>query len=201
MALPDAFTRANSGDLGTEWTTVTSDGAFSILSNSAVPTSYPSDSAEYYNAITPGNDQWCQAVFPTIGTAGGGVGTGLGLGLRMATGTRTYYRLVACAAGTELGVRDSGGTYSTLKTDTTAWANGDTIYFEVSGTTLTVKRNGSTISALTTTDSTLSSGRIGVTYSSEASGTNPNLDDFDGGTLGGGAATLTISTMTLMGVQ
>jgi hypothetical protein len=73
---------------------------------------------------------------------------------------------------------------------------------EISGNTLTVKRNGSTIAGLTTTDSSspITSGSASMHHSSTSSG-QPILDDWDGGDLAGGAASKSTGTMTLTGVQ
>src|SRR6187397_3208509 len=125
----DNFNRADGG-LGTNWTTTTSETAFVISANIAEPTS-GSDHGGWWNANAFANDQYSQCLLPVIATAGGGLGTGCGVSVREANGARTYYRVVASAAGTELG-KTVTGTFTSLKTDATVWANGDTIRLEVS---------------------------------------------------------------------
>lgn len=87
--------------------------------------------------------------------------------------------------------RDSAGNNTELATTTDTFASGDTLRLEVSGTTLTAKKNGAAFSpALTATSSTFSSGKIGISMKCNSSTlTNVNLDDFEGGDLSAGGRT------------
>lgn len=184
----DNFNRAN-GALGANWTTITSEQALVVASNALAIGSglETQDAGNFWNAVSFANDQYSQLVLPVIAAAGSGVG--IGVVVRAASAARTYYRVVACASGTELG-KVVAGTFTSLKTDSTVWANGDTIRLEVTGQnpniTLTVKRNGSVISALTHTGETsINSGSAGVAYSSVTAGTATG-DDWDGGDISAG---------------
>ena len=171
----DNFNRANSADLGTSWDVMTAETAFNISANAAVPSNPASDASESYNAVAWPNDQYSQALIPVVGT--GGQTTGTGVALRMSTTARTYYRIVVASSGTEI-AKFVAGVYTSLATDATVWANGDTAYASAVGTTLQVRRNG--INLLSTTDSAIASGRAGITHSS-ASQAGVNLDNWEGG--------------------
>ena len=174
----DPFTRADNPDLGANWTVVTGEAAFQVLSNQAAPSADGSDCAEVWNAVVFPDDQYAQCVVRNLNAVAPG-DTGVGLLVRAVAATRVYYRLTINsnpAGSWELGVR-SAGSYTPLHDGTDAWASGDTAYLSVQGTLLTVKRNGGTI--YSTNDGTLGSGSAGVVYSSTASG--ETLDDWEAG--------------------
>jgi hypothetical protein len=103
-------------------------------------------------------------------------------------GLNTAYRrggvIVRSSADT-----DANGTFTSLGTwTTTAWANGDTIELEVSGTTLTPYRNGSAIAGKSATDSALASGRPGL-YIASHTDSGYRLDDWEGGDVSSASAT------------
>lgn len=181
MALPasDNFTRADSADLGANWTVVTGAGSWKIATNTAQPNAESSDAAEYWNADAFNNDQYSEAVLGVAATSAGG--TGCGVAVRVAAGAWTYYRAVASVNGTEL-AKFVAGSYTSIDSDATVWANGDTIRLEVEGTTLRVKRNGTTIAGLTNTDASIASGSAGVDHSSISTGT-PTLTSWAGGNM------------------
>lgn len=195
MAVTDAFTRADNADLGTNWTPVTSQAAFALVSNAAKVASGAADAAEYYNASSFATDQYAQVVLTTV-SAVTDVGTGTGVMVRASSVAQTFYRAVARAGGTEL-AKCVANVFTALADETaTAWQAGDVIRLEVSSTTLTVKRAlaasptaFSTISALTTTDTDIASGRPGIALSSTSTD-NMILDDF-------GAGDLSVATSTL----
>lgn len=183
MPVTDNFNRAN-GPLGVgNWTTTTGFTSLDIVSN-AIPGGGASDLADYYSGTAFANDQYAQAVLPTIATSP--AGSGLGVAVRVASGAQTMYMVAASSQGTEL-IKVVAGTFTALTSDATAWANGDTIRLEVSGAspniTLRVKRNGSEIGALTvTTETAIASGSAGLWHSSTSTG-SPTLDDWEGGDL------------------
>ena len=154
---------------------MTGETAFNISANAAIPSSSGSDASESYNAVAWPNDQYSQALIPVVGT--GALTTGTGVALRMSTTARTYYRIVVASSGTEI-AKFVAGVYTSLATDATVWANGDTAYASAVGTTLQVRRNGSNL--LSTTDSAIASGRAGITHSS-TSQVGVNLDNWEGG--------------------
>ena len=173
----DNFNRADSADLGASWDVMTGETAMKILGNACYPSSVTSDATESYNAVAFANDQYSQVLVASIGADG--IGAGVGIGLRMATGARTYYRVVACLSGSEI-AKQVAGTYTQLGTNATAWVIGDTLYVSVSGTTIQVKRNGSNL--FSATDSAIASGRAGVSHSSNTTA-DSKVDDWDGGDL------------------
>lgn len=179
MAVTDSFTRADNADLGADWSAVGSESAWAIATNKAAPSSQFSDCSEVYVSGSFADDQYAQGVLGTITTDAAGQGPGVLV--RGTTAARTYYGVVCSTQGTELR-KLSGGVHSALATDATIWANGDVVRLEVSGTTLTVKRNGVTISALTTPDATIASGRPGLNFSSSST-TACTIDDWEGGDL------------------
>jgi hypothetical protein len=179
----DDFTRANSSDLGTSWDTVPSELAWQLVSNQAKSPSIDNDGAESYNGVVWPDNQWSQgtaAVSATVWSAGDGVG----LALRCSVSVKSYYRLVVNTNGSnnvEYG-KKVNGTHSTLVTRTAAFANGNTLYFEVQGTSLLAKIGGVAVGT-PVTDSALSTGRVGLAYSGETNaGTNSGtIDDWSGG--------------------
>lgn len=179
----DNFNRAN-GAPGAPWTTVTSEGNnFTITSNQLTLSNVGADSAMYYDGVLA-NDQYAQIVMTTPQTDAQDAGSGLLV--RVSTSTDEYYGFAATGAGTTVFKRTTGGGYQILKSDATAWANGDLARIEVSGSSITIKRNGATISALTVaSDTSLTSGRAGIRFSSTTVST-PVLDDFEAGDLGSG---------------
>lgn len=86
-------------------------------------------------------------------------------------------------------VKVVNGTETVLDTRTSAWANGDTISLEVSGTTLSAYKNDTLMFSVT--DSSLTTGKPGLLIG--GGGSVPTADNWEGGdvTTGGGSATLT----------
>ena len=181
----DSFTRANnSGDLGTDWTTVPGETLIELLSNKASCHGDVADQAEYWNVFTPTNDQYSKAKLTA--TAGYTTGDGPGQAVRMATGAVTYYRLICshqASNNINLGKKVTGA-FTSVTTVTQAWTDADTWELRVVGTSLTAYLNGTIVSGLTTTDSAIASGRVGLAYSSENSGQTGTWDDWEGGDYG-----------------
>ena len=179
----DDFNRANSADLGTSWDVVTGNQSFQITSNAATPLNVVLDAAESYNAVTWPNDQYSQVLIPVVGT--GVLGSGTGVGVRISASVETLYRIVVSDSGSEMG-KFVTGTFTQLATNSTVWANGDTAYTSVVGTTLQVKRNGTNL--YSGTDSAIASGRAGITHSS-TSQAGVNVDNWEGGDFVGAGRT------------
>jgi hypothetical protein len=168
----DAFTRANSADLGASWDPHPSkSGLFEVLSNAAHITSATNneDGCETYNAISAPNDQYSEVTLATPSATG--LGTGYGVVCRFSPSVNTGYRVVACSEGWELG-RFVTGTWTALGSfSTTTFADGDVLRLEVrtngANCDWTVKKNGSTVTSGTGTDtSPVASGSVGIAYSS-----------------------------------
>lgn len=132
----------------------------------------------FYSGASFGNDQYSEVVI--------GVHNQEGISVR-ASGTggsrNCYYAQAFSAFGWEL-YKIVAGTETSLANDfgggSAVFAATDVIRLEVTGTTLTLKKNGSTLTM--TTDGALASGSPGV-MSFDASG---RLDSWEGGDFGGG---------------
>ena len=172
----DNFNRADEAPIGSPWTTGGDTSTYNIVSNVITPSSLSDDASAFENTVSWPNDQYSQAVITVTGTGGGGQGPGVGT--RMAAAN--YYRLVADHAATnniELAKRVAG-VYTQLWLRTQSFSNGATIYLESQGATHIAKLNGTAIGA-SHSDSSLSTGKPGVVYSSF---TNlANLDNWEGG--------------------
>lgn len=169
----DSFTRADSGSLGANWT-AQSANAFGISSNQAAPQGGFNVHAQYWSADTFSGDQYSEA---TISGLGGS--SYVGVAVRCATGAVTNYGLWVNPGGDSIIRYTVGGADTTILTmSSSAFANGDVARLEVSGTTLTAKKNGAVVGTIT--HSSLSSGSPGmVAYGSAARLDNWTGSDID----------------------
>ena len=180
----DDFNRSNAGDLGANWTTVTSETTFHVNANQADPLSTVADCGSWYSGTaSPAftDNQFSQCTMKTITGGSANDGTGVGVSVRVASGARTYYRCVVNAAGSgnvEI-AKSVAGTYTFLARTTSAFVSGDVLRLEVNGTTLTAYKNG--VSILTIGDSSVTTGKPGLAYSSVL--TAASVDDWSGGNL------------------
>lgn len=197
----DDFNRANSGDIGTAWDpNAGHSGAWEVFSNKVRLTSgtRSGDGCETYNAVSAPNDQYIECAL--VQTSANGAGVGYGVMGRFSSSAKTGYRLVGNASGWEI-ARFNAGSFTGLGSATsTTFAAGDVIRLELvtSGANCawTVKKNGSTVTGGTGTDtSPIASGRPGVGYSSTDSTADADqgLDNWAFGDLGSAASN------TLMG--
>lgn len=180
----DNFNRADVNPIGGNWTTVTSEGAFKIVSNAVQPASLSADSTAYYNAVTWPNDQYAQVKVTVNETT---AGNGLGPCVRASASANTFYRVVADHAGSgniELS-KFIAGSYTQIWGRTATFVNGDTLRLEVQGTTLRVYINGVQVGA-DATDSSIASGNAGLAYSSNT--VSVSGDDWEGGDFAAAAA-------------
>lgn len=192
VLVSDSFDRANNGDLGSAWDVMTSENAWNISGNTAIPSSLNVDCTESNNSVTWPNDQYAQAVLGVCAYSGSGTDVGVGVAVRCATGARTFYRGLAAGStknNTEIG-RMVAGSHTTLATAAASWVAGDTIYMSMSGTTIQMKRNGTDL--VSTTDASAAAGRVGVSYSS-AMTSSVALASWEGGDLAAEAFTPIIS--------
>jgi hypothetical protein len=175
----DDFNRANNADLGANWTpTVGGDDTWTISGNQAVVSDDTSDCSEYYSAVAFGANQFSQC---TIVAVGDDVGVGPGPAVRVGSASKSYYSITCGSIGTQLR-KAVAGTITEIDTDGTVWVNGDVARLEINGSTITVKRNGVEIAALTNTDGDLTTGQPGIFYSSVAAVPGA-IDDWSGGDL------------------
>lgn len=175
----DDFNRANGG-LGANWTTTAGDSALRIVSNQAADAGSPANAGARYTAITWPNDQYAQVVCKTVDTVSD---SGMGPVVR-ATSGGDMYLVQTNTTETRLYKRVSGG-YTQLGSDGAVCAADDVLYVSAVGTTITVKKNGSTIIG-PVTDSGISAGSAGLwasTGSESATG-----DDWEGGDFAAGSS-------------
>lgn len=186
----DSFTRANSGDLGSNWGVVTgfTSKTLAISSNQVGPGSSESSLCfQYWSADTFANDQYSEAKVLAISTSVYIVA----VTVRSSSGALTQY---------------SGGFMGSVYGDTHPriwkWVSGsrtdlavnsgvdiaanDVIRLEVSGTGLTLKVNG--VSQVTTTDSSVTSGKPGLEAQNSLGNGTVLIDDWAGGDGQGGIA-------------
>lgn len=175
-----------SGTLG-NWTTVTSETAFTIVSGQAKPSNGSLDAVMYYSAISWPANQYSQAAESTDGTNNG---AGAGISLRCSSVAQTYYWCVVNRAGSNnLTVTKAvAGAHTQLGQRTVTGVDGQIVYCEVQGTTLLAKYNGTQAGA-TISDSAIASGSAGIAYSSSLS--DANLDTWEGGDFAAAVADLT----------
>lgn len=191
----DDFNRADGG-LGTNWIgplrPTAPEEIMRIISNEAVRNVSGDDaSALYDGSITWPSDQYSEGNVIGDGT-GGGSGAGTGLIVRGDVPTGVYYRTVAYVSATNsVEVVKFLPAATVLGADiNVAWASGDIMRVEASGSTLTIYKNGTSIG--TRTDSSITSGKPGIAYSSAANSTA--VDNWEGGSL---AVAVDVSTINL----
>lgn len=172
MALPalDSFNRADGG-LGSNWTDQGADSALTIISNQVH--SGGAYAFAFWNADTFAADQYSQCVCVTGNSFSGPSVRASGTG-----GSRSAYFLDSSVAGTTIR-KQVAAAETVLKTIANPAVN-DVVRLEVSGSTLTIKYNGTTID--TTTDASLTSGSAGIVCYN--GGTSERVDDWEGGNLG-----------------
>lgn len=180
----DNFNRADAGTLGSNWTTQAGQSnGFAISANTAIPDTIGGDCHVNYNAVTWPNDQYSQCLLAAlIGTSDQ---AGIGPSVRCSTTDTSLYRMVACLAITNDSALSKfvAGSYTLIAQATAGWVvTTDTAYLEMQGTTLKGKRNSTQI--FSTTDSSISSGRAGMSYSSTM--TAAGNDNWEGGDFSGG---------------
>jgi hypothetical protein len=160
-AVTDSFNRANGG-LGVNWTALSFTGATGAAINSDVLVgANTTTSGNYWAANSFGNNQYSQITVATPPSSGW-----VGVTVRM-TGTGEGY-LAIYFSGSFYIYNESGTTTPTqLATVSGSLSAGDILCLAVTGTTLTLYQNGTSI--LTTTDSTYTSGAPGVMFFNDTS--------------------------------
>lgn len=195
----DSFRRLAFGtstvQLGPAWSNQgsVSDWTIDGTNKRAKPSSFGSDGCNLFTAGSPfPRDQYAQATIVAV-TGSGAAGSGGGLVVRGDTFAETgYYVYVTDAAGVDTYiVRRLAGVVTVLDSSDNGWLAGDVIYLQVSGTTISVKKNG--VQVASTTDSNISYGWPGLAYSSTI--TNFVVDDFEAGDLN---ATISVPLLQLV---
>ena len=157
MALPatDLFDRTDAANLGTGWTAPSGYNVLKIVSNTAAGFA-DTECGEYWNGDTWPADQYSEVV---LGSVEDETDKGCGPAVRM--GANVAYFAQPNAVETKLYKRTGVSTYTQISTNGAACTAGDTLRLEVSGTTLTVKKNGATIIG-PLTDTALATGNAGL---------------------------------------
>lgn len=191
---PDTFDRANNTDLGAAHDAgYTAQGPCQIVSNRIRSTTVNTRCYETYNGVTPGNDQWGQI---TLSTLAGAQLADICVPIRAANAaTVTSYTFCAVRNGANtLEIREyTTGTPVVLAGNATYTpANGEKIRGEVEGTTIRgylIRPTGQEILAVTATDASIASGKVGVSIFVATGGALANVeaDDLVVGDYGGSA--------------
>lgn len=167
----DNFNRADENPLAGNWTTPA--GQFQIFSNQLYTASGVTSHYAYWNANTFANNQYASLKVITVSANWQSIGPAVRI---QNTGANGYYvswhdtnvlTLFVTVAGTDTSL----GTSTAVATDV--------IRIEASGTSISVKKNGSVVIG-PVTDSNFSSGKAGVGGSGGAAGV---ADDWAGGDL------------------
>lgn len=176
----DDFNRADNADLGANWDVMTGETGWEILGNQA---NCPAvalggvDATESWNADTLSADQFSQVTL--IAFNGGGLSQGTGAAVRCSAAARTYYRFVTNdEAGVNAQIAKFVAAANTqLATQAVPTAVNDVLRVEAEGSTLRFKLNGAI--KFQATDTSITSGRPGITFSSPA--TSSTVDDWSSG--------------------
>ena len=182
----DLFTRADNTDLGTAWDVQTGRARFGIVTNAAVPSVLDGDCGENYNGVTWPDNQYSEGIIGSL--SGFATDAGIGTMVRASASAHTCYWCATNAASgvdTVLG-KFIAGVFTQLGTADAGFVTGDTIYLEVQGSTLLVKKNGVTVIG-PITDTSIASGRAGILYSSTIGAAS--LASWAGGDFAGGGLT------------
>ena len=178
MAITDNFTDTDGTLLashGGNWSNVR--GSMVINNNRVNGNVLNDDCSVRWSAETPANDQWAK-VFASVLTTSAYVG----VAIHMSTGGGSDYYGYYASANNRYFFKFVTNTYFDLASPAGAGASaGDELYLEINGTTITAKLNGVVDGAFSVTDTSLTSGGVGVCSWTNNTGTAG--DDFSGGAL------------------
>lgn len=171
----DDFNRANSGTLGANWTGTTGAAArFSIVSNQAKNNGTTITLDSYTGTSAPAN-QYSKITLKTIlGVSDEGPGPAV----RVSTAAVTAYFAQCNTVEIKL-YKVVSGSFTQLGSDAAAAANNDVVEIDANGTSITVKKNGSTVIG-PITDSAISTGNWGLWCAGPAASAVA-FDDWEGG--------------------
>jgi hypothetical protein len=180
-ALPatDAFTGSNDTHLATysaSWTI--NQGQFDIQTNAIAPDAILALSGAHWNADTFNNDQYAQGTMLHVTSY-----VYMGVAVRAHASNATYYSFFGDSADGCYLERISGSTETEKGSKGGTFAANDIIYLQISSTTLTPKKNGSSTGTPgAQTDATYTSGYAGLSGFDNAE--MVRLDGWEGGNLG-----------------
>lgn len=181
--LTDDFNRADSADLGANWSTIGS-GSCRILDNGAYGGSgVVTYDWEVWSANSWNDDQDSQV------TLGGSVDRGVIV--RAAAGPDGYMAMAHSSVGMRIYRRDNGS-FTLLQDIGGTVTAGDEIKLAIAGSTLKYYQNG-VQQGTDQSDSTYASGSAGIYATNQGNGVNPEIDDWVGnGEVGGGGQTVPV---------
>lgn len=188
MALPatDNFNRADAGSLGSNWTDQVN-GA-QIVSNTARAVTAGADQRVYWNADAFNSDHYSQVDLPNVFAGAGGPT------VRAASGANTVYLLqVSPSGGSYVLYRVVAGGYANIGSGS-GTVSPATWRLEANGSSIVVICDGSTIN--THSDATITGGAAGLYLDT----TSTELDNWEGGNLGGGGGPTARQRLALLGV-
>jgi hypothetical protein len=179
MALPatDTFTTGTDQSLtaySANWTA--NSGAFAVTASTDTVRADGGGGEDmaHWNADTFDANQYAQVSITSVDSSY------IGVAVRCHASAATGYGLYAGVTESYL-YKIVSGTWTQIGSAGGAWSNSDVLRLEVSGTTLTPKRNGSTYSTIgAQTDSSISSGYAGLSGYEVSGGTG---DNWEGGNL------------------
>jgi hypothetical protein len=182
-------------DIGTDWDAgYTGTNPFQRVSGRLRVQALVTDSWESFNGMPSSvTDQWIQCTLPTLQ---GFTNTFPGVLTRQASApTKSGYEFRITNSSASRIARWDNGAFTQLSSDSTvSWQPGDTFRLENEGTTLRVFRiragAETLVSNLTVTDSTYTSGKLGLIASAHASTADVEYGPCTGGTFGVAASDL-----------
>ncbi len=177
MSLPaiDTFSSGSDQSLtaySANWTNLV--GSFWVYATGHLTTNALLDVVARWNADTFADDQYAEAVFTEM------TGDYIGVAVRCAAAAETYYGYLSGSTNSYL-FKLVSGVNTNLGTGAPFGA-GDVIRLEVSGTTLTPKRNGAVADIGPVTDASIAGGYAGVCGYGGLSA-NHRLTSWEGGNL------------------
>lgn len=154
LTVSDAFNYT--GSLSANWTT--KNGSFSVNATNGVIATSANECGAYWNAATFNANQWAQITMKTVTS-------GQYVGVSVRGSTSGFYEFYASADTWYLAYYTTG--YNQIATGSRTFAINDVLRFEISGSTITIKINGSLLN--TWTDTHLTTGAPGISgYGSTA---------------------------------
>lgn len=177
----DLFNRADSLDMGANWTNGPSEGDFEIVSNEARPFTN-NDSTNFYTAITWPENQYSEI---EIGSVVGNTSTqGVGVACRGSTSARTHYRLVGNSTGYRLIRRVAGVATQLSANSTPTFATGDRLRLEVrtngANADWIILKNGVLVTSGSDTSPITDAGNAGISFSG-ADSVQGTINSWSGG--------------------
>ena len=170
LTVTDAFN--GTGALSANWT-VTNGGWNQIGSGQVFPTVSGASDGARWTANAFNANQYSEVVLGALSSLGGDA---IGPAVRVSSAGDYYCLLVD--GGNWFLQRYAGGVFQgNIATAAATFAVGDTVHLEISGTTLTAKHNGATLT--TQTDTNLAIGAVGIA----SWGASGGLDSWIGGDL------------------